>query len=84
MDTVRNLIGRWDRLGDFARSVGCAPATANHWRRRDSIPAEWFAAVARAAQAKGFQDVTPDALARRAERKRLVAEMPIDADGAPA
>lgn len=41
------------------------------WGLRDSVPAEWFAAVARVALLRGHPEITVEALAQLAERRRL-------------
>jgi len=62
-----------ERFGipDLATAVGLPTKNVRRWVDLDSIPAEWFAAVARAAKRRGFRDITVDHLARVAERRRL-------------
>jgi hypothetical protein len=75
------LIDRWAGLPEFAGDVGCPVKTAREWRRNDSIPAQWFAAVVRAAISRGFREITADHLAVVAERRRLHREAADAAQG---
>lgn len=64
------VIGRWGDLTQFAAEVGCKVNVCREWVRTDSIPGPWFAAVSRAARARGWLEVTEAHLAHLAERKR--------------
>lgn len=68
------IIRRWPTVPEFARDVGCTVPAAGQWMHNDSIPAAWFAAVVRAAIKRGFNDITLDLLADRAEKRRLRRE----------
>lgn len=76
------IIRRWDTVTAFAADVGCSEPVARQWVRGDSIPAAWFAPVARAALKRGFAEVTLESLADRAERRRLVREAQKPAEAA--
>lgn len=65
------LMARWGTVTAFAAEVGCPEKNAREWKRIDSIPAPWFAAVVRAAIGRGFADITADHLATLAEARRL-------------
>lgn len=67
----RPILKRWPRTVDFAREVGAPEKAVREWLRIDSVPAAWFAAVVRAATARGFEDITYELLASRAEARRL-------------
>ena len=78
------VIRRWSKVVDFAADVGAPERSVREWLRNDSIPATWFAAVVRAAIARGFIDITADRLAELAERKRLSKAAPPPEVGAAA
>ena len=71
MNSILDIIARFGGATQFAREVGMSVGAAKQARRRDSIPAEWFSAIARAAEVRGFHDVTEATLAQIAERRRL-------------
>lgn len=58
-------------IADLAAAVGLPTKNVRRWHDHDSIPAEWFTAVERAAAARGFADLTVSHLARVAEQRRL-------------
>ncbi|WP_167765263.1 MULTISPECIES: carph-isopro domain-containing protein [unclassified Brevundimonas] len=62
-----------ERFGvtDLAEAIGLPSKNVRRWVDLDSIPAEWFAAVARAARRRGVDGVTVAHLADVAERRRL-------------
>lgn len=66
-----DVIERWG-VAELARDLGLPTKNVRRWLDFDSIPAEWFAAVARAAVRRGYHDITVDALARGAEARRLL------------
>lgn len=75
------IIRRWESVPAFCADVGCSEPVARQWIRGDSIPAAWFAPVARAGLKRGFAEITLEMLADRAERRRLVrdAQKPAEA-----
>ena len=73
------IISRWGTSA-LASDLGLPKNNVGRWVTFDSIPAEWFAPVARAAAVRGFKDITVELLAARAEA-RAVAKR---ASGAPA
>lgn len=64
MRTHQQIIDDAKGLSALARSVGAAPNTAKQWRRNDSIPATYWAAIA----SNGFASL--EELADAAEAKR--------------
>lgn len=71
MQTFRDVIGLWPTVPAFAIDVGVGERTAFSWWQRDSIPADWFAEVVRAAGRRGHIAVTAEAMAIAAEKRRL-------------
>ena len=67
------IIDAWG-VAQMAANVGLPAKTVREWHRRDSIPAEWFAPVVRAAASANRTEVTLEALAAVAERRRLAGE----------
>lgn len=64
------LIERW-KVADMATDLGIPQKNVRRWVDGDSIPADWFSAVVRAAQERGFQDITAEKLAELAEARRI-------------
>ena len=63
------VIDLWRNVAAFAREVGEPYENTQQWRRNDSIPGRAFAAVVRAAEARGFPQVTHELLCSFAEAK---------------
>jgi len=57
--------------GELASDLGLPGKNVKRWVDFDSIPAEWFAPVARAAANRGFTHVTVELLAARAEARAV-------------
>jgi hypothetical protein len=74
MKLFEPIIRRWPTVRGFASDVGCSTPSAGQWIHNDSIPAAWFAAVVRASTKRGFNEITLDLLADRAEKRRLRRE----------
>ena len=72
------IIGLWDTARDLAKDIGrdedAGAKLVQAWKMRDSIPAEWFAAIERAAKDRGLPGVSVDLMARLAEENRLGKE----------
>lgn len=66
----RELIERWG-IVELATDLDLPAKNIRRWVDSDSIPAEWFAAVARAAERRGFAEITAETLVDMAERRRL-------------
>jgi hypothetical protein len=65
-----NFIDTWG-LAQLAADLGLPTKNVRRWVDNDSIPAEWFAAVARASRRAGRPRTTEQQLAAIAERRRL-------------
>lgn len=65
-----SLIERWG-VAELAADLELPTKNVRRWVDSDSIPAEWFAAIGRAAEKRGFSDVTVTTLADLAERRRI-------------
>lgn len=57
---IRNLIDRWGARKQLADEIGASLASVHKWAKFDRIPSSWQAAVIRAAQARGFIDITAE------------------------
>lgn len=68
--TFSAIIEAWG-IGTLAADLMLPSKNVRRWVDLDSIPAEWFAAVARAAKRRGYHGVTIRALAEIAEARRL-------------
>lgn len=64
------IIARWG-ISELASDLSLPAKNVRRWVDQDSIPAEWFVAVARAAETRGFKDISVERLARVAEERRL-------------
>lgn len=69
----RPLIERWG-IAELATALALPTKNVRRWWDSDSIPAEWFSAIGRAAEARDFEDITVEHLAELAERRRLERE----------
>lgn len=63
-----DIIDLWGNVAAFAREIGEPYENTQQWRRNDSIPGRAFAAIVRAADARGLP-VTHELLCRFAEAK---------------
>jgi hypothetical protein len=68
--TFADILARWG-LAELASDLGLPVKNVRRWSDLGSIPSEWFAAVVRAAEGRGFHDITLEALAAAAEARRL-------------
>lgn len=57
---ITNLINRWETRQHLASDLGAKVAAVHKWAKADRIPSNWQSAVVRAAQAKGFEEITAD------------------------
>jgi hypothetical protein len=64
------LIHDWG-VAEMASALGLPTKNVRRWVDLDSIPADWFAAIARAARKSGRRHITAAHLAELAERRRL-------------
>ena len=70
------IIDRFDGPAALAALLELPTKNVRRWVDFDSIPAEWFAAVERAAKARGFKEITVRHLAALAEERRLARAEP--------
>jgi hypothetical protein len=49
MNSFRDVIDCWGRVDVMATAIAAPVATVRKWRQRDSIPAEWWLSIERAA-----------------------------------
>jgi hypothetical protein len=70
MESFAGVIKRWGTVSAFAADLGIPEPTAYSWHQRNSIPVSHFRAVERAAEVRGFSDVTATLLLDLAARKR--------------
>lgn len=64
------IIETWG-LSRLAEDLGLPQKNVRRWVDLDSIPADWFAAISRAARKRGLPHVTEKHLAAIAEARRL-------------
>lgn len=64
--TFSTIIARWPTTKAYADEIGVAHVTARSWKRRNSIPAPYWAGTVDAAQKRGYQEVTLRVLAELA------------------
>jgi len=64
------LIESWG-IGDIAKALELPAKNVRRWVDSDSIPAEWFAPLARAAERHGKPGFSVHDLALLAERRRV-------------
>ena len=60
MNTVRDLISLWPKpsMAEFARDADVKWPTANQWRLRGYIPAEYWTRIIEAAKVRGIKGIT--------------------------
>lgn len=78
MKTHRDILSRWPSLSALSRQLSAQgdEITAMgvvRWAQRDSIPAEWFEAVVKAAGAAGYDEITLELIASTAAKRRTEA-----------
>lgn len=67
IDTFGDLIGQWRSVREFAERMGVSPNTAAGWKRRNSVPSDYWADLLRAAAEQEIP-VAADDLVRFATR----------------
>ena len=63
MDSFTALIGRWPSITEFAQDIGVVPQQGYNMSRRNSIPVDHWAATIIAAERRGIDGVTLEAMA---------------------
>ena len=74
MKTFTDIIALWPHKTEFAADLGVPYERAKAWSTRNSIPGQYFSAVAAAAQGRGLDSVTVDVLstiAASSQRPRM-------------
>lgn len=69
IETIRDVIAKFNGPAEFARAVGMTPGAAKQAKRRNSLGAQWFAATADAARQRGLE-IDERTLAQIAEGRR--------------
>lgn len=67
LDSFRSVIDLWRSLEAMAGDIGGRANVISKWRRRDSIPSEWWESILSTEVAKA-SGLTADALAKLAAR----------------
>lgn len=72
MEDFATLIARWPSpsIRTFADDLGVAYVTAQMWKHRNSVPVEHWDRVIGAANKRGIDGITLEALQRLAVRRR--------------
>ncbi len=73
MQTFGAVLDLWPSLEDLARDLGKKGGAVRNWRLRNSIPADCWDALVRAAHRRGLSQVTLEALARIASKRAQAA-----------
>jgi hypothetical protein len=60
--SIKELIGLWPSVADFARDAGVGHGAAQQMRRRGSIAVEHWPAIISAADVRGFPEITVEKL----------------------
>jgi formyltetrahydrofolate hydrolase len=62
MKDVRDIISNWKSIAAFAESVDVPYERACQWKKRNSLPPEYWGEVIKAASKEGISGVTLEAL----------------------
>lgn len=73
MHTYGAIINLWPNAEEFARDLGISGVRARQWRARNGIPAGYWRAIIDAAERRGFEGVSLDALSRIAAEPAAVS-----------
>lgn len=77
MATFSDIVNLWPSAVAMAADLGLPPEKGairtRAWRNRDFIPPEMWPAVIKAAETRGFKDVTADLLMRLAVERKTAA-----------
>jgi hypothetical protein len=72
--SFRPLIAKWPSKAAMAHDVGTTQKVVQAWWNRDSIPAQWYPTIARAADRRLIRGVSEKALVLAAAKRRPVRE----------
>lgn len=70
LNCFRAVIDLWPSCAEFARDIDAPYNTAAAWYGRNSIPPEHWAAIIVAAERRGFEGVTAEALTAIAANRK--------------
>lgn len=70
MNTFRDIIKAFGGGASLARQIGEKPVTVRAWGNRNSIPAEHWLDIERAAQANGLSEISVARMAKLAAEER--------------
>ncbi len=60
VNPIHTLLGRWPNRKVAAEEIGAGLSSVNQWANRGRIPSTMQMQVVRAAQRRGFSDITSD------------------------
>ena len=69
MKTFADIINLWPTAEELARDLGVTGLVVRAWRNRESIPAEYWTAIAEAARKRKIRGVTLELFAGLAARR---------------
>lgn len=72
VNSFQDIITKFGGPRGFGEAIGMEPNTAKQAHRRNSLAPEWWGATIRAAQARGYGEITEARLIELAERRRTV------------
>lgn len=61
--TFPDVISKWPNAGELARDINIKRGAVKQWRRRESIPSEYWLDIESAARRRGIEGVTVFVLA---------------------
>jgi hypothetical protein len=67
MQTFTDLLMRWPSLSGIGRELGCSYDTVMAWKRRNSIPYEYWPALIASAKRLGILGISMNSLGEAAE-----------------
>lgn len=70
----REIIAQWRTTAAFAADVGVKLERAKGWRKRNSIPADYWRRCIESARLRGIEGVSWETLSGIKERERLTQE----------
>lgn len=73
--TFADVVQKWPSVAALSRDIGRSPNVVKQWRRRASIPPEYWLDVERAARRRGIEGVTVFAMAEIAAASAVPAEV---------
>lgn len=77
MESFSQLIGLWPSMSQLAADLAVPYGVVKQWRRRDSIPSEYWRALIAAAKQRGISGITADLLTELAARNGAAPAVPV-------